>query len=318
MIKGLLRIFCRRFYSFCVAKSGFVTCFLPVNYFEIRYSLFCGSIFQGSEPLGLRTRCLGRISMFVLLWSAILLFSGGVFAAELPFPVGERLVYSVSWNRIPIAWSEVTTSMETFEGRKVLAIRMRSRNYSIYNWIVKADDRHESLVDPETLLPIQFTKNLKENDYRCHEITRFDYKAGKAHYESQTNGSKKTYDIDPDTRDILSFMYFMRATSLEPNSTMEYRVMADEKIYDLVVKTKGIVSISLPDYDQKIPSLRMVPEAKFDGLFVRKGNGTIWVSRDSRRLLTFAKMKVPFGKVRITLREVDGPGYDFWIKGKKR
>ena len=234
-------------------------------------------------------------------------------AAELPFPVGEKLVYSVSWNRIPIAWSEVTTSMETFEGRKVLAISMRSRNYSIYNWIVKADDRHESLVDPETLLPIQFTKNLKENDYRCHEITRFDHKAGKAHYEHQTNGTKKDYDIDPDTRDILSFMYFMRGALLEPKTTTTYQVMADEKIYDLVVKTKGVKKISLSHYDRKIPCLEMVQEAKFDGLFVRKGNGTIWVSRDPRRLLTFAKMKVPFGKVRIKLQEVRGPGSDFWI-----
>lgn len=243
----------------------------------------------------------------------LLLLCAVTSAKERPFPVGEELVYSVSWNRIPIAWSKVTTSMETFEGREVLAIRMRSRNYPIYNWIVKADDRHESLVDPETFLPIQFTKNLQENDYRCHEITRFDHKAGKAHYEHQTNGAKQTYDIDPDTRDILSFLYFMRSILMEPDTTTEYRVMADEKIYDLIVRTEEIENIHLPHYPRKIPSLKIEPEAKFDGLFVRKGKATLWVSRDDRRLLTFLKASVPFGKVRVNLHEVRGPGEDFWI-----
>ena len=258
-----------------------------------------------------------RSAVLRFLCSAVLLFGSSIAAAELPFPIGEELVYSVSWNGIPVAHSTVTTSMDLFEGREVLAIRMRSRNYSIYNWIVKADDRHEALVDPETLLPIQFTKNLKENDYRCHEITRFDHQAGKAHYEHQTNGTKKTYDIKPNTRDILSFMYFMRDVLLEPKTTTTYQVMADEKIYDLILHTDEVEQIDLPGYEKKIPSLKMVPEAKFDGLFVRKGKATLWVSRDDRRLLSFAKVKVPFGRARIKLQEVNGPGDDFWITEKK-
>ena len=247
----------------------------------------------------------------------MLMLLGGTAVGDLPFPVGEHLVYSISWNGIPVAWSEVTTTNEVFEGRDVLAIRMRSRTYPFFNWVFKADDRHESIVDPSTLLPIQFTKNLREGSYRCHEITRFDHKAGRAHYAHQTNGSKKSYDIDPDTRDILSFMYYMRGQPFEPNSTNEYRVMADEKIFDLIVQAKGVEEIGLPHYEKKVPSLEIVPEAKFDGLFVRKGNGILWVSRDSRRLLTFAKMKVPFGRVRITLQEVRGPGSDFWITEKR-
>ncbi|HKL21458.1 MAG TPA: hypothetical protein VJ904_06605, partial [Tichowtungia sp.] len=73
----------------------------------------------------------------------------------------------------------------------------------------------------------------------------------------------------------------------------------------------------LPDYKRKIPSLRMVPEAKFDGLFVRKGKAMMWVSRDARRLLTYAKVKVPLGSVRVKLLEVKGPGDDFWMTEKK-
>jgi hypothetical protein len=59
------------------------------------------------------------------------------------------------------------------------------------------------------------------------------------------------------------------------------------------------------------------PEAMFDGLFVRKGKATVWISRDPRHLLTYAKVSTPFGRVSLTLHEVNGPGTDFWITEKK-
>ena len=237
-------------------------------------------------------------------------------AEEFPFPIGEELVYSVSWNGIRVATATATTSMETIDGREVLVIRQRTETYAFFK-IWPVDDRHETLVDPKTMLPIQYTKNLREGGYRCHEITTFDHKAGVAHYEHQTNGSKKEYPIKSDTRDILSFLYFMRSKLLEPDQVLEHQVMADEKLYDLIVSTEEVEQIDLPDYKRKIPSLRMAPEAKFDGLFVRKGKATVWVSRDPRRLLTFAKVRVPLGSVRVKLQSVTGPGDDFWITDRK-
>jgi len=234
-------------------------------------------------------------------------------AKDLPFPIGEELTYSVSWNGIPVARVIATTELDTLKGREVLALRMRTKTAAFFNKIFKVDDVHESLIDLETFLPIRYTKNLKEGRYRCHEVTKFDFTEKKARYEHQTNGKKKEYDIDADTRDVLSFMYFMRSESLKENQKPRYRLMADEKIYDLVLHTYKVEKIRLPDYKEKVPSLKMYPEAMFDGLFVRKGKATLWVSLDSRKLLTFAKIKVPFGRARIKLQSVRGPGDDFWI-----
>ncbi|QHI70249.1 DUF3108 domain-containing protein [Tichowtungia aerotolerans] len=245
-----------------------------------------------------------------------LLLASAVLGGDLPFPVGEELVYSVSWNGIRVATAIASTSMEIMDGREVLVLRQHTETYAVFKvWPV--DDNHETLVDPKTFLPIQYTKNIKEGGYRCHEITTFDFKEKVARYEHQTNGSQKEYPIEADTRDILSFLYFMRSSPLEPNQVLKRQVMADEKLYDLIVTTEEEEEVRLPDYKRKIPSLRMVPEAMFDGLFVRKGKATLWVSRDSRRLLTFAKVHVPLGSVRIKLQKVNGPGDDFWIKEKK-
>jgi hypothetical protein len=248
------------------------------------------------------------------------LLGGCVFsvcAASLPFPVGEELIYSITWNGIPVAWSKAVTQMDTYEGREVLALRLTTRTYPFFDHICKVDDLHESFIDPETLLPVRYMQDIKERNYRCHEVTTFDFNTLKAHYVHLVNGKEKTYDIKPGMRDIFSFMYFMRSVQLEENTETTHRVMADEKIYDLFLKTFGIRQVDLPHYDRDVPSLELKPEAMFDGLFVRKGKATVWISRDPRRLLTQTRLSTPFGRVSVTLHEVNGPGEDFWIKEKK-
>lgn len=255
-----------------------------------------------------------RLTLFL----GILMLCVGVTWGELPFPVGEVLTYSVSWNGIPVAWAESTAALETFDGREVLALRLRVQTYAFFNHVYKVDDVNESLIDPKTLLSIRYTKNLKEGSYRCHEVTTFDYAEGKAHYAQQIGEKlKMSYAIGPDTRDLISFMYFLRSEQLSEKQKRVYQVMSDEKVYELILNADDVDDLDLPNYKRDIPSLKMVPEAKFDGLFVRKGKATVWVSRDARRLLTFAKIKVPFGRVRVKLRSVSGPGDDFWITEKR-
>jgi hypothetical protein len=247
-------------------------------------------------------------------WVALVL---SLCAAELPFPIGEELVYTISWIGVPIAQATAVTEMDTYEGRDVLAIRIRLNTFAFFNHICKVEDFYEGLIDPETLLPIRFEQNISERNYRRHDMTTFDYQTLKAHYVHEGNDTTKTYDIDANSRDILSFMYFMRSESLTENNETRYRVMSDEKIYDLFIRAFEIESINVDRYGRKIPCLTVKPEAKFDGLFVRKGKATVWISRDPRHLLTYAKVSTPFGRVSLTLDDVRGPGDDFWITEKK-
>jgi hypothetical protein len=207
--------------------------------------------------------------------------------------------------------------MDTYEGHEVLAMRITVNTFPFFDHICKVDDFYEGLIDPETFLPIRFEQNLKQRNYRRHDITTFDYQTLKAHYVHQGNGTQKTYDIEPGTRDILSFMYFMRSVSLEEDKETRCRVMSGAKIYDLFIKAFKIEPVDLEHYGKEISCLTVKPEAMFDGLFVRKGKATVWISRDPRHLLTYAKVSTPFGRVSLTLDEVRGPGTDFWITDRK-
>lgn len=247
-------------------------------------------------------------------WAAL---CGSLCAADLPFPVGEELIYKITWNGIPVAQATAVTKKEFYEGREVVALQLHTQTFSFFDTFFKVDDFHETLIDPETFLPIRYVTRICEGSYRSHESTTFDFTTMKASYQHMISGKRKTYDIKSGMRDLVSYMYFMRSIHLKEDTKNQYMVMTDEKIYDLFITTFGSKLIGLPNYDKKIMSLETKPEASFDGLFIRNGKATVWISRDSRHLMTRAQLSVPFGRVSITLHEVKGPGKDFWITQKK-
>ena len=240
--------------------------------------------------------------------------TNAIAGPDLWFPVGETLVYRIYWGIIPVGETVITTQWVEEDGRTLLAIRYRTRSNKVIATIYPVDDRIEAIIDPRTFLPVRFTKNLREGRHRYHEVTTFDYETQKAHWTSFVKNKSKTYDIDPDTRDLVTFMYFMRSQSFEPGTREEYRVMADEKIYDLILDMKKEEEVDVGDYGD-VRCVRIEPKAKFEGLFVREGKMTLWVSRDKRTLCTAVKAKVPVASIHVKLVEVRGPGEDRWVMG---
>jgi hypothetical protein len=237
-------------------------------------------------------------------------------APGLWFPMGETLEYKVYWGVIPVAISRVTTTWEEDHGRKWIVIRFRTVSNETLSKLYPVNDTIESWVDPETFLPFKFNKRLNEGRYKCDETTLFDHIGGKAYFRSNTSDKRWAFTIKPDTRDIPSFMYFMRKTKFEPGQTLAYELMADEKLYDLIVKTDRLEKIKLPKYG-KVDAVKCVPEAAFNGIFVRKGKMTMWVTSDERRVCVQMEADTPFANVRLKLQDVSGPGEDPWIKNKK-
>ena len=228
------------------------------------------------------------------------------------FPVGETLHYTVYWGVVPVAHSTASTEWIEEDGKRLLVVRFRTRSNKVLRKIYPVDDTLESVIDPETFLPVRFSKQLNEGRYHCDEVTVFDRSTLKATWTKNTNGEKREYAINPNTRDLISFMYVMRTQEPEVGNRQKYRVMADEKLYDLWVESEAKEIVNLERFGD-VNSIRLEPEAAFEGLFVRKGKMKLWVSDDDRRIITRASVKVPVASVNIKLNKVTGPGDDVWV-----
>ena len=228
------------------------------------------------------------------------------------FPVGEQIFYKVQWGVWIVAETKVMSEYIEEDGRELLAIRVTTRTRSIMSKIYPVDDFIESVVDPVTFLPIRFTKRLSEGRYRLHEITTFDHKARMAHWQHLLKNDSKDFAIDADTRDLISYMFYMRSKKFEPGKHYDFNVMADEKLYDLLVESRDYATLTIGNYD-KIRTLKLDPEAKFHGLFVRVGRLQVWISDDERSLCVRATARAPIiGTIRLLIDRVEGPGDDYW------
>ncbi len=231
----------------------------------------------------------------------------------LKWPIGEKLTYRIYWGYLPVGTAVSWTEWTEHEGRRLLAIRLRTTSNKVIEKIYPVDDTIESLVDPETFLPVQFTKNISEGSHRYHEITVFDRTNRVARWSSPLKKKTKTFPIEPDIRDIPSLMYSLRSHIFTPGTNEHFKVMADEKVYDLWVNVLKKENVDLPNHGE-VRSIKTEPEAAFQGIFVRSGKIWLWVSDDERHLATKVHATIPVADVRALLWSVEGPGKDRWIK----
>jgi len=231
---------------------------------------------------------------------------------ELWFPVGEELVYRIKWGLISVGRSRIASEWILRDGKVLLAIRYRTRTNRVFNKIYPMNDSAEAIVDPATFLPVSFSFRKKRWRTACDDVVTFDYDRGVAHIESRCEGSVKDVAINREVRDIISFMYWMRRTPLAAGLDEPFRVMINDGIAELRIRTADKPELlNLPGFG-KIECLRLEPEADLGGLLVEKGEVTLWVAKDVRQLAPRLAVDAPLAKVRTTLLRVTGPGDDKW------
>ena len=232
---------------------------------------------------------------------------------DLPFPVGEKLTYTIYWGWIAVGESVATTEWVWRDGAWKLRIRFRTRSNKVLSTLYPVDDTIETFLHGETLLPEIFLVDIHEGGHVRKERTEFDWEAMEARYtrfREEKDDEKKTLELKEGTRDLVSFMYFMRETPFEGGESYTYEVMTEGKLYALIVHAGGKEKVKL-DPLGKVESRRLDPEAKFEGVFVRKGKLSVWVSDHERQILTKVKAETPFANVRLLLKTVEGPGGGF-------
>lgn len=255
-----------------------------------------------------------RLIAGIIGWGLTLLGLAGAQPGkpELWFPVGERLTYNVSWGPWDVGTVWLSSEWVEEEGRDLIAIRVKTRSNGFLDAIYPVDDFLESVIDPETFTPLRFTKRLNEGKRHLNEITYFEHELGVAEWRQVSRNQRRQFAIEPDSRDLLSFMFYMRSQRFTPGAVYHFKVMADDKLHAMDVYARAVVPVKLPDFGTA-RCLKVDPEAKFQGLFVRVGRIQVWISDDDRYLCAKATAKVPVGSVRMVLTRVEGPGNDHWL-----
>ena len=98
------------------------------------------------------------------------------------FKKGEFLQYDVHYGFFDAAEAtlEVEPSSKKINGRKTMHVVGKGKSKGALRWFFKVDDRYETYIDEEAILPWRFERHVREGDFELDRSINFDQFENKA------------------------------------------------------------------------------------------------------------------------------------------
>ena len=216
------------------------------------------------------------------------------------FKDGEKLTFKVYYN-LNFVWINAgnayfNAKQEELNGHKVYHITGDGKTAKSYEWVYKVNDKYETYIDKETMLPLKFVRNVNEGGFKINQDVTFDHKKGKA-----ISGSK-TYDMPKCTQDVLSTIYFARNINYNkyhPGDKIPFSMFLDDKVYNLYIKYQGKEKIKTKM--GTFNAIKIVPLLIEGTIFNGGEKMTVWVSDDSNHVPLRINSPILVGSIKVDL-----------------
>jgi hypothetical protein len=258
-------------------------------------------------------------SKIFLLFSLLLLVSLNISAQknikDLPFGVGETLVYEGKFSKIirGIAVAEMTFSVENAPNRKDFLIRAEARSKGTLIKLFRYSFLQEisSTIDADEFRALKTVKHDVQKDRVRDSQAYFDYKDKRVTY-TEVNPKEPmrppriiASEIKHKTHDIISGIYSLRMLPLAVGENSEIMVSDSGLVYKIPVRvTRRELQKTVLG---KIWCFRVEPDVFGDNRFIEgKGSMIIWITDDARRLPVRSQINSNIGRIEVKLKSAKG------------
>ena len=171
-------------------------------------------------------------------------------AREAAFKNGEKITFLLGWKFKGIMNAnagEITfsTSLTTIDGKQSYKIKAHGKTLPAIALFFKMDDVYETWLDMQTLRPLRFRSELKENKYRYKADYRYDWDSMMVH-TNYHNLRKKPGSADmpltEQSADAVAFFFNLRSQdvgSFTPGEYHKFDFVMDKKIIGIRFKLLG-------------------------------------------------------------------------------
>jgi hypothetical protein len=221
-----------------------------------------------------------------------------VFLFLITFATGERLEYDAKFSFFNLG-SMVLHVEDTLTQDSMPCYHFSSTLISnpSFKFIFSLHDTINVYSTIDDLLPIEYTEHLHESSYQSNSTIRFDHDSLVAEYNDTLS-----IDIPENTRDLVSFWYYLRTIPLVMGDTITLNIHASEDNHtiDCLVDREEMIKTPLGEFQ----TILISPITKGKGVFGAHGEMSIWYTSDSLRLPVQIKAKMKFGNVLFKIKEI--------------
>ena len=166
---------------------------------------------------------------------------------------GEKLVFTGSYNmsglmtqlaQVTMSTENITTAKNTY-----LHLSCELSTYSKWDSFFKIRDLYESYVNPTTLKPSLYKRNIDEGGWTKKE--KYVFKGNTVNSTSKKRNrpeTQNTFTIGSSTQDVISLLYTVRTMDLSKfkvGQTQNLMIVFDEKQIPVTLKYMGKETISV-------------------------------------------------------------------------
>ena len=246
---------------------------------------------------------------FILL----LLLANTMNAQNTAIGNNEKLVYTASYNmsgvltdiaRVTMETSPIKTSKAT-----LLRLKCRAATYSKWDNFFKIRDLYESYVNPKTLTPYLYNRDINEGGYYKAMKYTFSHKT-KTVKSIQTkrnnNVENKTFSFGSGTKDIVSTLYNIRLFDFESMNKGErksFSILFDRKENKAQITYLGKETINT-DIGSKV-CYKLAIGSSSD-VIQGSNNNLLWLTADDNKIIVYGKFKIPVGNGELKIKSASG------------
>jgi len=215
---------------------------------------------------------------------------------KLPFNIGEKLIYDVSFAGIKAgkAFLEV---LGDDDNSNEIHIRFTAKTTFPFSSIYSINDQIDTWLDSKDLYSKKILKSINQGNYSKKSETIIDHK----NFISITN--KDTMHIEGYIYDPYSLFYVLRTKPLIIGETIKINTVGKKKIMPIQIITKSEEAINT--IYGSFNCLVVKPFRKGSTLLKNKGDMMIWFSNDKKKIPVQIKIKLQYGSMLLKIKEIN-------------
>ena len=248
----------------------------------------------------------------------LILFSASASGQNNSIGTSETLIYTASYNMSGILTDIAQVKMETSEVKTskntLMRLKCAASTYSKWDNFFKIRDLYESYVNPKTLTPYLYKRDISEGGYykfmqykfnhKSHNVTSLKRKKRK---DGTTWDENKNVNISASTKDLVSTLYAIRNLDIHkasPGDQQDFTVLFDNKETTISVKLLKKETISTKIGPKECYKLAI--DVKNSDVLKGKNENLLWLTADENKIPVYAKFKIPVGNGELKIASATG------------
>jgi len=217
------------------------------------------------------------------------------------------LVYEVSYMGI-LAGEAVMAVLDKKEikGRESFHIVSTVESNDFVSFFYPVRDRIESFIDAETYYSHSIKIKQRQGRKKREKVIDFDQIRHRALQTKKDKGELKqqAFDIPPEVQDSLSALYYFRMhQDLQVGESVFIPVHESDKNWKLEIKV--LAKESLKTALGRFDTLKVKALVRYEGVFMDKGDVTLWVTDDEKHIPLLIETKIKIGHINASLVGMD-------------